>query len=431
MPLRNLTLLLLTIMFSALCWSKAARNHYGATLAEGIAILSEDALEKVKPRDLFEHAMVAITDDFDDYTDYIPPLEFEPLQESLDQEFGGIGIELDPEAKLDPDFKYLKILSPVVEGPAYRAGVRSGDVILTINGESTEGMNHEAASVRLRGKPGTNVRMRVRHVDDLEQEMMIRREIISVESIKGDFRDEHDHWRYVLQSEPRFGFIRLVNFGEHTGKELQMALSSIHEDVDGLIVDLRDNSGGLLTAAVQCCDLFLDHGTIVTTRGRDRAIRSRYEANPDVLFPASLPIVVLTNHDSASASEIMAACLQDHGRAVIVGERTFGKGTVQNIYPLEGGRSALKVTVASYWRPSGKNIHRLKSDPDDKDWGVRPNPGMEVTVTQEQREKVFRRRRMRDIVGTTIDDTQSDDEKDLQLQRAIDYLHSRSPEEKE
>jgi carboxyl-terminal processing protease len=418
MPLRNLTLLLITIAFSVLCFSKATRNRYGSTLAEGIFIVSEDGLEKVDSRELFERAMVAITSNFDDYTVYIPPIAFKPFQESLDQEFGGIGIELDDDGRT--------VRSPVVDGPAYRAGVRSGDVILTIDGESTSEMDRRDLSIRLRGRPGTNVRLRVQHADELEQDIVITRDVISVESVKGDFRDDHDHWRYVLESEPKIGYVRVVNFGEHTANELQTALASMNSDVDGLIIDLRDNAGGLLTAAVHCCDLFLDKGTIVTTRGRDKAVRSRYDAKPDMLFPSSLPMVVLTNHESASASEIMAACLQDHGRAVIVGERTFGKGTVQNVYPLEGGRSAIKLTVASYWRPSGKNIHRLKDDSEEKDWGVRPNPGMEVTMNEEQVEKAFQERRLRDVVGQHVAVDANADPQDLQLQRAIDYLHSRT-----
>jgi carboxyl-terminal processing protease len=303
---------------------------------------------------------------------------------------------------------------------------------LTINGKSTAELEKldpptrlREVSIRLRGRPGTSVNLRVQHTDELEQEMVITREIISVESVKGDFRDEDDHWHYILESDPRIGLIRLVNFGEHTEDELQKALSSINGEVDGLIIDLRDNSGGLLTAAVQACDLFLDDGVIVTTRGREQTIRSRYDASADLLVPKSLPIVILTNHYSASASEIVAACLQDHGRAVIVGERTFGKDTVQNIYPLEGGRSAIKLTVASYWRPSGRNIHRLKDDAEDKDWGVRPNPGMDVTMSEEQAKKVYHRRRLRDIVGQSNVATPNDDEQDPQLQRAIDYLHSR------
>ena len=163
------------------------------------------------------------------------------------------------------------------------------------------------------------------------------------------------------------------------------------------MLDLRGNAGGLLTAAVETCDLFLPQGRIVSTRGRGGSIRRAYEASQDHVLSRGIPVVVLVNKHSASASEIVAACLQDHGRAVIVGERTWGKGTVQNLLELEGGLSALRLTTASYWRPSGRNIHRREAESEDAAWGVRPNEGFSFPLNDEETKRVMALRRAQDL----------------------------------
>jgi carboxyl-terminal processing protease len=213
---------------------------------------------------------------------------------------------------------------------------------------------------------------------------------------------------------------------------------------EALILDLRGNAGGLLDSAVEVCDLFLDEGVIVSTCGKDGEIRSSYSANkPNTAVSHSIPIAVLVNTYSASASEIVAACLQDYRRAVVVGSRTWGKGTVQNIFDLEGGRSALKLTTAGYLRPSGKNIHKPKDARDDQDWGVQPDKDFEVQLPDEETEQLFRQRRQRDVsspvatpnktdspagTGTTTEGGPEKQEKteppidDRQLRRAIQYL---------
>jgi carboxyl-terminal processing protease len=202
-------------------------------------------------------------------------------------------------------------------------------------------------------------------------------------------------------------------------------------------VDLRDNAGGLLDAAVEVCDLFLDAGVIVSTSGRDGRVRSSYSASPDTTrVPADVPMAVLVNTLSASASEIVAACLQDHRRAVVVGTRTWGKGTVQNIFELEGGRSALKLTTAGYLRPSGKNIHRPKDAKESEVWGVLPNPGFDVPISEDEARLVFEWRQERDSVPTSrphgtspvaaksapAPPAEGKSLNDRQLRRAIEYL---------
>ena len=215
-----------------------------------------------------------------------------------------------------------------------------------------------------------------------------------------------------------------------------MAIASIDGKVDSLIFDLRGNGGGLLTAAIEVCDFFVDEGAIVTIRGRHSTVRKEHQAiATTTIVDSSLPIALLINGDSASASEIVAACLQDHDRAVVVGQRSFGKGTVQHLIELEGGLSTLKLTTAGYWRPSGVNIHREEGASPEDDWGVQPDEGYLVPLTDEEIDRIYKQRSERDIVIgldengllIEIDDAENSDVEprfDPQLQRAIDYVVS-------
>ena len=312
----------------------------------------------------------------DPYSGYIRPRDYQHLLEGLDQEFGGIGILVEPHRET----RRLMVMTPLVDTPAFRMGIKAGDLILKVNDHDTLGMTLRQAVELMRGKPGTTVRLSVLHVGAKEPvELTIERAIIPIESALGDTRNPDGTWDYRLHANPRIMYVRLTTFGEKTAKELTKILKG--HKVDALILDLRDNSGGLLSAAVATCDMFLDQGNIVSTRGRSGRQNRSFEAEPDLLLDRRVPVAVLINNLTASASEIVAACLQDHGRAKIVGQRTYGKGTVQNMLELEGGKAALKLTTASYWRPSGKNIQRPRKGQPDGDWGVRPDPGFEVVLT--------------------------------------------------
>jgi carboxyl-terminal processing protease len=222
--------------------------------------------------------------------------------------------------------------------------------------------------------------------------------------------------------------VRLIQFGEQTVAELRTALQN--RPVEALILDLRDNAGGWLDAAVGTCNFLLPtEAEIVSTRGRDGVVLRAFKADGKPLLDARVPIVVLVNHFSASASEIVAACLQDHSRAKVIGQRTWGKGTVQNILKLEGGRSALKLTTASYWRPSGQNIHRRKNAKDTDQWGVSPDAGFEVALTDEQADAVRKHRRERDLnalgkkpVADNAANGKPAPVTDAQLEKAVEYL---------
>ena len=385
MPLRNLTMIFVAAVISLICYQKAEHNRYASSISEAMRLVDDFYVEEVDSRELFEDAMRGMVTGLDQYSTYIGPESFKQMEEDLDQEFGGIGIEI---SKKDDDSPLI-VLSPLIHTPAFRAGIRAGDTIWSISGVSTGGMSRPDSVKRMRGRPGETVKLSVKHAGEENLvPMTIKREIILVQSLKGDVRRADGAWDFHLASNPRIGYLRLSSFGKHTVEELRAVLTdtTTSPPFEAIILDLRDNSGGLLSAAVETCDAFVSKGRIVSTRGRDGLIRVKYDAKlSTTIVGATMPVAVLVNGFSASASEIVAACLQDHGRAVIVGERTWGKGTVQNILELEGGRSALKLTTASYWRPSGENIHRRRDVSDDDPWGVKPNQDYKVPLRSEKR----------------------------------------------
>jgi carboxyl-terminal processing protease len=397
MPLRNLVVLFTAAVLSLVCYERAARNRYVGTLTEAMNIITQQYIDEVDSRVLFDGAMDGMVKQLDPYSGYTSPAEYEQLKETIDQEFGGVGIVVE----INADSGRLTVMSPLIDTPAYKAGLKSGDVIMGINGEDTLKMTLRDAVEKMRGPEGSDVKVAIQHAGETDTvEYTLQRAIIPIESVLGDTRHADGSWSFTLEQNPRIGYIRLVNFGERTTEELRSALHTLTQPklkIDGLIIDLRGNAGGLLKAAVETCDMFLDSGVIVSTRGRGNVEKWSASAEPGKELPADVPMVVLVDKYSASASEIVAACLQDQERAKIAGQRSWGKGTVQNIILLEGARSALRLTVASYWRPSGKNIHKKKGAKDTDEWGVRPDPGLEVNLTDKQFEQVFRARRLRDM----------------------------------
>lgn len=401
MPMRNLTVIFVTAVFSLICYQKAEHNRFASSVAEAMRLVEDYYVEEVDSRELFENAMTGMVEGLDQYSKYIGPEPFKQLEEDLDQEFGGIGIEISKKDDESP----LLVLSPLVHTPAFRAGIRAGDTIWEISGVPTVGMSRTDSVKRMRGKSGEPVELSVLHAgSDQPVPMTIQREIILVQSIKGDVRHPDGSWDYHLAENPRIAYLRLGSFGKHTVDELKAILTdaTTAPPLEAIILDLRGNAGGLLSAAVETCDAFIAKGKIVSTRGRDGTIRHNYAATPATIVDAKLPIAVLVNGYSASASEIVAACLQDHQRAVVVGQRTWGKGTVQNILELEGGRSALKLTTASYWRPSNENIHRGRDVGEDEPWGVKPDRDYAVPLDEEQARRVAFDRDRRDLTPGLI-----------------------------
>jgi carboxyl-terminal processing protease len=346
-----------------------------------------DAVEKVEinyvrpvsRRELLESALEGMLQNLDPHSSFINTSEWKQFRRQIEGKFGGIGIQVE----LDSE-KGLRVIAPMVGTPAYEAGILAGDQILEIDGKSAEGMSPDKAVEVLTGRPGTEVKLHVLHEGSEEaQTISLTRAIINIPSVIGDRRKPDDQWDLLIDKDKKIGYIRVSGFNEHTADELRKALDQLKEDGGkSLVLDLRDDPGGLLSSAVEISDMFLEKGEIVSTKGRNTQPR-RYVAQKDSPFEdPDFPMVVLVNQNSASASEILAAALQDHKRAVIVGQRSYGKGSVQNLIDLDGGNSILKLTVASYYRPSGENIHRFPhAKPTDK-WGVSPNPGMDVKLSQ-------------------------------------------------
>jgi len=392
MTYRNWRILTSVVFICMVCAIQAHRTRGLGDIGFAIDMIEQNYVEPVNRRELYKAAMTGIGNALDPFSSYIPSEQFGAFQMQLSQQFGGLGIVIEPPSESGR----LKIVNTVYGSPAARAGILSGDQIDTINGQSVIGMTVQNASDKLRGKPGTSVDLTVLRADVTEPiAIRIERAIIETESVTGDRRKEDGRWDFILQADPSIAYIRVEIFGEKTPGELEQALRSVRDRAKGLILDLRDNSGGLLPTATDLCDMFLDEGTIVSTVGRFGVIESTRKANLGVEIPMNVPMVVLINHDSASASEVTAGCLQDLHRATIIGERSFGKGSVQNVVQIEGGDAALRLTSAHYFPPSGRNIHRRKDAKETDDWGVQPDEGFQITLDEEQTRKVFERLRRR------------------------------------
>lgn len=428
MPRRNLYVLVTVLLVSLACYYRADsahRNRYAPMFDTFVTALSEIRdryLYQVDERKLFEGAMKGMVDRLDPYSGYAGEEETREFRESLEQEFGGIGIEV----SWDRDQNVLTVLSPIVGTPAYEKGILPGDRILKINDESTEGMTMQEAVRRLRGKPGDPVRLSiVRDGESDPHEIEIRRAIINVDTVLGDYRLPDGKWSYTLEQDPTLGYLRITQFGEKTVDEMHRALAELRmKHIRGLILDLRSDPGGLLTAAQDVCDQFIQSGVIVSIRDREHRERERYEATGKAEY-TDWPMTVLVNRFSASASEIVAACLQDHERAVVIGERTWGKGTVQTPIELENGKSLLRLTIAGFWRPSGKNIHRTERAGEQDVWGVSPNVGYDVKVDEKKEAELAKQRRQRDVLrreGVEPEPAIVDPV----MQKAIDYLKSKA-----
>ncbi|WP_435020986.1 S41 family peptidase [Tundrisphaera sp. TA3] len=403
MPRRNLYAIAMVGVISLVCWKagQAARPKDDVMEMYGVFV---DAVEQVQAnyvrpvsrRELMESALRGMLTDLDPHSAYINTSQWRSFKRQIDGKFGGLGITVE----VDDDAKRLKVIAPMVGTPAYGAGVLAGDLIMEIDGQSTEGMNIEKAVEALQGQPGTQVKLTVLHegTDKLET-LSMNRAIIEVPSVMGDRRKPNDEWDFMLDKDKKIGYIRITNFIQDTADQVKQALATLKDEgMKGLILDLRDDPGGLLTAAVEISDMFVKDGKIVSTKGRNTAEKT-YTAHEEGNEP-DYPMVVLVNHNSASASEILSACLQDHDRALVVGERTYGKGSVQSILDLEDGDSVLKLTIATYWRPSGKNIHRFKNAKESDEWGVTPSPGLEVKLSPREYHDWALARRDRDFLSS-------------------------------
>jgi len=405
MPRRNFLAIVMVGAVSLFCWQATQGAKPKDEMLE-LYGLFVDAVEQVEShyvrpvdrRELLESALKGMLQNLDAHSSFINTSEWKQFKKQIEGRFGGIGIQVG----MDPDANRLKVIAPMVGTPAYGAGILAGDLIMEIDGASTEGMIPDKAVEVLTGRPGTPVTLTVLHENDEKTEKItMNRAIIDVPSVLGDSRKADDSWDFMYDKDSKIGYVRITSFIQNTTDELKKALVELKaEGMRGLVLDLRDNPGGLLGAAVEISDLFISDGLIVSTKGRNTVTKT-YEAEKEGTFDG-FPLVVLVNQNSASAAEIVSACLQDHKRAKVIGQRTYGKGSVQNIIELEDGNSVLKLTVATYQRPSGKNIHRFKNAKPSDEWGVSPDPGLEIKIgSGRDYENWFLGRRDRDSVSHT------------------------------
>ena len=389
-------------------------------------------VSEVDRRELMEAAIQGMLGHLDQYSSFIPPRDVRRFNMMVEQEFGGIGITVNRNMRN----RRLIVISPLPGTPAWRAGIRAGDAIVEVDGTPTSKMNLNDAVRRLQGPVGRPVTIKVVHPGKNAdpEEIKLVRQLIKAPTVRGDHYDDNQKWEFMLQDEPKIGYVRLSNFSRFTAEEVREAVDGLVErKVQGLIIDLRFNPGGLLESAVEIADMFLEKGNIVSVRGRNVPSRS-WDAEKVGTYPA-MPIAVLVNGFSASASEVLSAALQDNKRAVIIGERTWGKGSVQNVIRMEDGDSALKLTTAGYFRPSGVNIHREAEMTPQDDWGVTPDDGFLLPFTREEWDAWDRQRTGKDILrhegeepAETPEDTESDFQ-DKHLTAAIDYLQKKLSEE--
>lgn len=395
--------------------------------------IDRNYVKDVDRRELMEAALRGMLSKLDPYSDYISPDDLEHFTEAVEQEFGGIGIQVN----WDAEKREIEVTTPLPGSPAYAAGIHAGDRIVEIEGKpvSEFPMDRElqTAIQLLKGEAGVEVKIGVRHVEsEAVEQLTLTRAVIQLDTVLGDSRKTDGTWNFMLDPEKKIGYIRLTHFTRRSAEEMRHALQTLKDqEMKALIIDLRYNPGGLLQSAVEIADMFIEDGVIVSTEGRNSRERSWYAKKFGTY--SGFPMAVLVNRMSASASEILSACLQDYHRAVIVGERSWGKGSVQNVIELEGGDSALKLTTASYHRPSGKNIHRFPGAKESDEWGVSPDEGFGVTFTDAETERYFDVRRTRDVPRD--DAAPASDFVDTQLAKALEYVNNemtnpeKSPEE--
>ncbi|MGK9066961.1 S41 family peptidase [Stutzerimonas chloritidismutans] len=380
------------------------------TFVEVLDRIKAAYVEPVDDKTLLENAIKGMLSNLDPHSAYLEPEAFADLQESTSGEFGGLGIEVGIEDG------FIKVVSPIDDTPASKAGIEAGDLIVKIDGKPTKGMSMMDAVNMMRGKPGTDIALSLVREGGKPFDVKLTRAVIKVNSVKNQML------------EPGYGYLRVTQFQINTGEEVGKALAALRKEngkkLNGLVLDLRNNPGGVLQAAVEVSDHFLTDGLIVYTKGRIANSELRFNADP-ADASEGVPLVVLINGGSASASEIVAGALQDQKRGVVMGTDSFGKGSVQTVLPLNNDR-ALKLTTALYFTPNGRSIQAQGIEPD-----------IEVTRAKLTREQAADGIREADLAGhlgngnggpdrpsstQVISDSERPQDDDYQLGQALNLL---------
>ncbi len=410
MAVRNLLIIILTIAVASACHAITSKQRFSNLFAEAVTKVDEFALKPVSERELFESAMQGMLESLDANSGYISGKEYEEEQQRRQQEFGGVGMYVE----VNPATRELTVTCPMPNSPALKSGLRPGDVIVKIDNflvqllksddsderdrsDAHQAMRHDAIQ-RMRGPVGQPLRLNIRRPPaETTMEILLTREMIPTQTVLGDIRKADGTWDFFLPEDPRVAYVNITDFSERTSHELVGVLQRIKPQTRALILDLRTNGGGLLDQATAICDMFLNKPVkVVEIRGRqNRMTEPPYIADAAEELDELVPIALLIDRHTASASEIVAACLQDHHRATIIGEQSYGKGTVQELIDLERGRGKMKITTATYWRPSGRNIDRAHSEENQNLWGVQPDPGFHIELSENELFQVIRLRNRR------------------------------------
>jgi carboxyl-terminal processing protease len=351
------TALLCALFIVALAPGVDAQNQdtrrYSSTMQNVFDFIQRHYVEEVDPKTVFEGAMSGMLNSLGDpHSNFLSEKEMTDLSDITQGTFGGVGLYISKpvEERTDGQTSYAEVSSPIEDTPGWRAGINPGDLIIEINGENTGALSLDEVVARLRGAPGEAVNIKIRRGARLEFPVTLVREVINVPTIKYDMIGD-------------IGYLRLINFTPMTSDLSREALNGFKaKNYRGLILDLRNNGGGLLQAAIGICDLFLDSGVVVSTKSRIPSENTVFSAHRSTVVPADIPVIVLINRGSASASEIVAGALKDRGRAYLVGERSYGKGSVQQVFPLD--KAGFKLTTARYYTPSDVNIDKIGIPPD-------------------------------------------------------------------
>lgn len=374
-----LSILLIAILAFHLPGSFAQRDDdyaFVRTLVDIHRQIVRNYVEPVEENKLDQGAIDGMMGQLDPFSMYVPPDEQEKFDNMLEGSFKGVGIRLNPR-----EDGQVEVLTPIDGSPALRAGVLAGDIILKVNGEPVTGLKLDEVIKKISGPMGTSVTLTVRHVTGKVEDLTMPRAEVVIPTVEGFLRKPDNTWDYYVSTEPKVAYVRVTQFTSDTADKVREVIEPLLADgMKGLILDLRFNPGGRLEEAVKMCSLFMRQGKIVTTRGRNRPEETKYASGQGTL--PDFPLIVLVNDHSASAAEIVAGALKDNGRALVMGQRTYGKGSVQEVIPLEGDSGELKLTVAYWYLPSGRLVHRVKGA---KDWGVEPQIVIPVDQDTERR----------------------------------------------
>jgi len=395
-------------------------------LDEMLKQIEQNYIQEVDRSELMETAIRAIVGKLDarggflrtNDLAFLDTNEMAEINVGIEQKMAGIGARL----KFEKENRAVMVETPLPNSPALKSGLLAGDRILAVNGaEFPEGKELETAVKLLRGPAGTPVAVSVKRpsVNDAF-ELKLTRDTMRLASVLGAHYKPDHTWDFMLDDETKIGYLRVSYIGQQSADEVEAALKELTaHGMRGLVLDLRNGPGGLLDGAVAISDLFVESGRIVTLKSRSG--EHLYDAKSEGTF-SGFPIAVLVNRNTASAAEIVAACLQDHQRAVVVGERTFGQAVVKNLIQLKNGLGALKLPTGAYYRPSGKNMNRYPGLKDSDDWGVTPDEGYQVMVSEDELKQFEKYQDARTILSNST--APKIEFQDRQLERALDYIRA-------